>query len=323
MQITDFGKTDTGASVQVITLAAGDLTATILTLGCTLQSAHLKGTPHSLTLGSDLLSDYENTMLYFGAIVGPVANRITGAKTTLNGHPLTFDANENGNLLHGGGQGTHAKIWDIAATTPNSTTLTLTLPAGEGGFPGTRQIRATYEITAPATLRLTITATTDTPTLMNFANHSYWNLDGTPTWTGHSLQIAADHYTATDAALLPTGRITPVAATLFDFRKARKLALGEPALDTNFCLSAAKAPLRPVATLTGASGLALRLATTEPGLQIYDAQRTARPGHAKYEGFAIEAQGWPDAPNHANFPSVQITPDAPYGQTTEWRFTKP
>ena len=323
MQITDFGKSDTGASVQAITLAAGDLTARILTLGCALQSAHLKGTSHSLTLGSDTLSDYAGDMLYFGAIIGPVANRLAAAKTTLNGQSLQFDANEHGNLLHSGAIGTHAKIWTIADTTPNSATLTLTLPAGEGGFPGTRQIRATYEITAPATLRLTITATTDTPTLMNFANHSYWNLDGTPTWAGHSLQIAADHYTATDAALLPTGDLTPVAATLFDFRQPRKLAQGEPALDTNFCLSAAKAPLRPVAALTGASGLALTLATTEPGLQIYDAQRTARPGHAKYEGFAIEAQGWPDAPNHANFPSIQITPDAPYAQTTEWRFTKP
>ena len=323
MQITEFGKTDTGASVQVISIAAGDLTATILTLGCTLHSIHLAGTPHSLTLGSGTLSDYAGDMLYFGAIVGPVANRITAAKTTLNGHPLQFDANEHGNLLHSGDVGTHAKIWTIADTTPNSVTLTLTLPAGEGGFPGTRYIRATYQITAPATLRLTLTATTDTPTLMNFANHSYWNLDGTPTWAGHRLQIAADHYTATDAALLPTGEMTPVSATLFDFRKARTVVQGEPALDTNFCLSAAKLPLRPVATLTGASGLALTLATTEPGLQVYDAQRTARPGHAKYEGFAIEAQGWPDAPNHPKFPSIQITSDAPYAQTTEWRFTKP
>jgi aldose 1-epimerase len=323
MQITDLGTTNAGAAVYAIKITAGDLSACILTLGCTLQSTHLKGTPHSLTLGSDALSNYEKDMLYFGAIVGPVANRITRAKTTLNGHPLQFDANENGNLLHSGDVGTHAKIWDIAGTTPNSVTLTLTLPAGEGGFPGTRHIRATYQILTPATLRLTLTATTDAPTLMNFANHSYWNLDGTTTWAGHSLQIAADHYTATDTALLPTGEITPVATTLFDFSTARILALGEPALDTNFCLSAAKAPLRPVATLTGASGLTLTLATTEPGLQIYDAERTARPGHAKYEGFAIEAQGWPDAPNHANFPQIMVTADHPYAQITEWRFTKP
>ena len=80
MQIADFGKTDTGAVVQSISISAGDLSASVLTLGCTLRSAHLKGVAHSLTLGSDTLSDYAADMLYFGAIVGPVANRITGAQ---------------------------------------------------------------------------------------------------------------------------------------------------------------------------------------------------------------------------------------------------
>lgn len=323
MQITDFGKTGTDMSVQAITISAGDLTAQILTYGCTLHSVILNGTPHSLTLGSDTLSDYAGDMLYFGAIVGPVANRITRARTTLDGQPLQFDPNENGNLLHGGTTGTHTKIWAVTQSSPASVTLALELPHNEGGFPGTRHIRATYQIEAPATLRLTIDASTDVPTLMNFANHSYWNLDGTANWAGHSLQIAADHITATDDALLPTGMLTPVTGTGFDFRTQHPVVAGDPALDTNFCLTHTKTALRPVARLTGATGLTMTLATTEPGLQIYDAERTARPGRAKYEGFAIEAQGWPDAPNHANFPSVKITPDAPYAQTTEWRFTKP
>ena len=323
MQITDFGKMGTDAAVQAVTIGAGDLTATILTLGCTLHSMHLNNVAHSLTLGSDTLADYAESMRYFGAIVGPVANRITGAQTTLNGKTLTFPVNENGNLLHSGDTGTHTKIWAIAATTPNCVTLTLALPDGEGGFPGNRQISATFQIDAPATLRLTINATTDADTLMNFANHSYWNLDGSAQWPGHSLQIAADHTLPTDAALLPTGIIAPVADADFDFRKSRTWTPGTPPLDTNFCLSNGKTALRPVATFTGASGLSMTLATTEPGLQIYDAQRTARPGHANYEGIAIEAQGWPDAPNHANFPPITATPDAPYNQITEWRFTKP
>ena len=322
MQIADFGKTDTGTVVQSVSISAGDLSACVLTLGCTLRSAHLKGVAHSLTLGSDTLSDYAADMLYFGAIVGPVANRITGAQTTLNGDTLQFEPNENGNLLHGGTIGLHHKIWTIEETTPESVTLTVTLPDGEFGWPGTRHIRARFSILPPATLRLTITATTDAPTLMNLANHSYWNLDGTATWQGHSLQIAADHTLPVDESLLPTGAIAPVADTPFDFRKLRPLVPGQPPLDTNFCLAAAKTALRPVASLAGKSGLTMTIASTEPGLQVYDAARTARPGHARYEGLAIEAQGWPDAPNHANFPSVQISPDTPYAQTTEWRFSK-
>ena len=321
MQITAFGKSGAGAPVEAITISAGDLTATLLTLGCTLHSVYLKGAPHSLTLGSDALADYAASMLYFGAIVGPVANRITCAQTNLNDKILSFPANENGNLLHSGDSGTHTQLWTIADTTPNSVTLTLALPNGMGGFPGNRQISAAFQIDAPATLRLTITATTDADTLMNFANHSYWNLDGSDQWSGHSLQIAADHTLPTDAALLPTGDIAPVTNTDFDFRKLRAWTQGEPPLDTNFCLSSAKTTLRPVATLTGKSGLSMTLATTEPGLQIYDAQRTARPGRHPYEGIAIEAQGWPDAPNHPGFPSINAAPDAPYTQITEWRFT--
>ena len=323
MQITDFGKTASGALVQKITIGIGDLSAEILTLGATLRHLGLKDVAYGLTLGSDKLADYAGDMLYFGALVGPVANRITGAKTTLNGTELQFVANENGNLLHGGKNGLHHKIWGIADHTADSVTLSLTLTDGEGGWPGTRQIRAAFRILAPATLQLTITATTDANTLINIANHSYWNLDGTTHWQGHSLQIAADHTLPVDAALLPTGQIAPVTGTASDFRKGRVVAPGEPSLDTNFCLSDAKAPLRPVASLTGASGVKMTLSTTEPGLQVYDAARTARPGKAAYEGFAIEAQGWPDAPNHSNFPSVQITPDTPYTQITEWTFTKP
>lgn len=322
-QIRNCGQTEMHTSVHAITISGGDLTAEILTMGATLRHVGLRGVAHNLTLGSETLSDYEGKMRYFGALVGPVANRIGGAATTLNGASLQFDANENGNLLHGGAIGLHHKIWAISETTPDSVTLTLALPDGKHGWPGNRQIRATFSIHPPATLRLTITATTDAPSLMNIANHSYWNLDGTGHWQGHSMQIAAVHTLPVDSALIPTGAIAPVTDTPFDFRTKRTLTPGQPPLDTNFCLSPAKMALRDVAILTGASGLSMTLATTEPGLQIYDAERTSRPGKTPYEGIAIEAQGWPDAPNHANFPSVQITPDAPYAQTTEWRFTKP
>jgi aldose 1-epimerase len=106
-----------------------------------------------------------------------------------------------------------------------------------------------------------------------------------------------------------------------DFRTGQTVAANAPPFDNNFCLSDAAMPIRDVLTLTGKSGVKMTIGTTEPGIQIYDARDAMRPGKVRYEGLAIEAQGWPDAPTNADFPSIRVSPDAPYRQTTCWRFS--
>ena len=68
--------------------------------------------------------------------------------------------------------------------------------------------------------------------------------------------------------------------------------------------------------------LAMVLATTEPGVQVYDGRNSPRPGHGDYEGLAIEAQGWPDAPNQPGFPPIDLAAGALLTQITEWRFER-
>ena len=316
-QVQRFGVTTKGAAVDRITLTSGPLTAKLLTYGCALQSLRLADVAHDLTLGSETLSDYEGQMRYHGTLVGPVANRLSHAQAPIDGHIVQFVANEaNGNLLHSGRDGIQTKVWIIADVTETSVTLTLDLHDGDGGFPGNRHISACCTITG-TTLRMDITATSDAPTLMNLAQHSYWNLNGTPTWAGHTLRIAAEEFLPVTLDLLPTGHRQSVRNTPYDFRQTRRIKLGDPALDTCFCLDAA--PLRDVLWLTGDT-LAMTLATTAPGVQIYDGLQGIRPGHAPYEGLAIEAQGWPDAPNHPTFPSIALAPGQTYRQTTSWQF---
>ena len=91
--VTDFGVTSAGIPVRKITLRAGDLTASILTWGAVLQSVRLSGVGHDLTLGSDLLADYEGDMRYHGSLVAPVVNRLTDARATIAGKEFTFEAN--------------------------------------------------------------------------------------------------------------------------------------------------------------------------------------------------------------------------------------
>lgn len=311
-----FGTTARGEAVEAITLSAGDLTATILTWGAVLQSLRLHGIPHDLTLGSETLSDYEGDLRYHGSIIAPVVNRLTQAQAPLNAETLHFQVNFNGqHCLHSGDAGTHLKVWDILHTTPSECRLALTLPHGEGGFPGTRRIEAHFQAEAPATLRLTITTTTDADTILNATNHSYWNLDGSADFTGHRLQIHAGHYLPTTPEFIPTGEILPTSG-LFDFRNPKPISPHNPDLDNCFCLSQTQTPLRDAMTLTGTNGLHMTVATTEPGIQLYDCR------HDSFKGLAIEAQGWPDAPNKPGFPPITLRAGDSLTQVTEWRFSR-
>ncbi|EAR49888.1 putative aldose 1-epimerase protein [Oceanicola granulosus HTCC2516] len=322
--MTPAGHTADGTPVEAITLSAGELTVTFLTLGAILQSVRLAGVDHDLTLGSTDIADYERGgMHYFGAVVGPVANRFAGAQAPLGGEMRRFEANQDGkHLLHSGSVGTWGKIWRVAERRDDAVTFALDLPDGEGNFPGNRHLEARFEVRAPATLAMTLTATSDALTFMNMTNHSYWNLDGSEDWAGHRLRVDAERYMPVDADAAPTGEVREVAGTTFDFRTEKPLERDDPALDHNFCLSDGRRPLREVLRLEGASGVAMTMATTEPGMQVYDGRDGIRPGHGPFEGLAIEAQGWPDAPNHAGFPSIELAPGETYRAETEWTFTR-
>ena len=101
-------------------------------------------------------------------------------------------------------------------------------------------------------------------------------------------------------------------------------------MDYNFCLSAARQPIRAVAWLSAEkAGLTLELSTTEPGLQIYDGANLSSGvkglnGHVygPCSGLALEAQLWPDAPHHPHFPSALLLPAELYFQQTEFKIIR-
>jgi aldose 1-epimerase len=317
--ISRFGQTLAGSHVEAIVLRGGGLTARLLTRGVTLQGLWRDGTAHSLTPGLPDIAGYEAATSYLGALVGPVANRIGGAAAVLDGQTHRFPANEGGVTTLHSGDGIHARIWRLDELGESSATFSLDLAHGNGGFPGNRRLTARYALPGNSDMRLDLTASTDRPTWINLAQHSYWNLDGTAQWRGHRLRVAADHWLPVDALGIPTGEIRPAAAEM-DLRTPRDLVPGAPALDHTFCLAPARRALTEVAELTGFSGLRMRLATTEPGLQVYDGRAPIRPGGGAYEGLALEPQGWPDAPNRPGFPSVVLRPGATYHQTSVWTF---
>ncbi|WP_375279937.1 aldose epimerase family protein [Pseudooctadecabacter sp.] len=310
-----FGTTKQGEDVHAVTLSGHGLSATVLTLGAIVQDVRLDGIDRSLTVGSDRLADYEGDLCYHGAIVGPVANRISGGTATINGFEHQLERNFVGkHTLHSGERGLHTRVWSVEDQTDNSLTLALSVPNGDFGLPGNRTFTGKFSITQGPALTLSITSTTDENTFVNATNHSYWCLGDTGTMAGHTLRIDAETYLPTTDEALPTGEVAEVAGTGFDFRTTTPLTLGMTPYDNTFVAARARRALTPVLTLA-TDAIEMTVATTEPGVHIYD----DRPN---YGAIAVECQGWPDAPAHPHFPSILLTPDAPVTQTTRWTFAR-
>ncbi|WP_158971400.1 aldose epimerase family protein [Chachezhania sediminis] len=321
-----FGTLPDGQPVERVRIAGGGLTAHVLTFGATVQDLRLDGIDRPLVLGADEIAPYLGPMRYFGAIVGRFANRIGNARFILDGRTYETDPNfRDRHTLHGGSAGAGDRIWQIADLERDAVRLRLRMADGEMGFPGNLDVHVRYRLAGDGALQVTIMAETDAPTPCSLAHHGYFNLDGGPDILGHRLQAAAEHYLPVDTDLIPTGEIAPVGRTAFDFRHPRPVAPG--GYDHNLCLGRARGPLREVARLTGATGATMTVATTEPGLQVYDgahidtAQGLEGRAYGAHAGLALETQGWPDAPNRPEFPDTVLRPGDVYRSETVYRFS--
>lgn len=327
---TVFGALPDGRVVAEARIAAGALSARVIGWGAVVRELRLEGAPHPLTLGYERIEDYLAYGSHFGAIAGRCANRIAQGRFTLDGQSYQLELKPGAaHHLHGGDAAQFGRRpWEIAAQTPDSVTLTLHSPDGDGGYPGAVDATCVYRLAPPATLVVELTAVTDAPTLVNLAHHSYFNLDGGADVRGHRLTVAADRYTPTGEDLIPLG-VAPVAGTPCDFRAGRLVGAADaPPYDVNLCLSDARAPEpRFAARLEGESGVAMEVWTTEPGVQFFNAPRMAIPvpglegrRYGAQAGLCLEPQVWPDAINHPDFPSAVLRPGETYRQRSEFRF---
>ncbi len=311
----------------MIELRTEHLTVLLSPVGARLVGLWYGSYPHSLVLGAPDDAASSGTFEYFGALIGPVANRISGATIEIDGRSWRLPMNEGNNCLHSGPTGLHALRWDTAKRSDNSMTFEIALQHGHGGLPGNRNVTATYSLDGP-TLTLVVDASTDHKTPVNIAHHPYWKLSQNDTIADHILKVAADTYLPVTAETCPTGEIASVQNTDFDFRHPRAVPT-DVTLDANFCLSPAPhSQPRFAAHLEAPSGPQLEIQTTEPGLQIYNGtglQATDTPMHTGQQlgpcaGIALEPQRWPDAPSHDRFPSVLLPAGGIYRQITRYTF---
>jgi len=340
-----FGKTPDGTPVTIYTLRnQNGMEARILNYGGIVQSLRVpdkNGNFGDVVLGYDNLAGYLTNSPYFGALIGRYGNRIAKGQFTLDGVTYHLATNNGPNALHGGIKGFDKVVWAAKLLqTPDSPALQLTYVSGDGeeGYPGILKIKAVYTVTRDKALRLDYTATTDKDTIVNLTHHSYFNLAGHGNILGHIVYLNADKFTPVDNTLIPTGELSPVEGTPFDFRiptaigarigqDDEQLKFGN-GYDHNWVINHPMGELALDARVTEpTTGRMLEVWSTEPGLQFYtgnflDGTLTGKGGwtYQFRNAFVMEPQHYPDSSNHPNFPSVVLHPGEVYHNTILYRF---
>ncbi|KAL3378745.1 hypothetical protein AABB24_004593 [Solanum stoloniferum] len=321
----------TGQNVGVYEIKKGDFSVKVTNYGARIISVFLPdkhGEIGDVVLGYDTIEEYKNDTTSFGALLGRVANRIGGAQFTMNGTLYKLVANDGANTLHGGIKGFSRVVWNVSKYQQDGPyphiTLTYHSADGEEGFPGDLLVSVTYALKNPYKLSVVMKATTlNKATPVNLAQHSYWNLGGHNSGDilSNVVQIFASHITPVDQSLIPTGEISPVKNTPYDFLKPREVGSQikelQSGYDINYVVDSTE-KMKPVAIVYDEkSGRVMDVQASAPGVQFYTANSLNQKGKGGYvyqphAALCFETQGFPDAVNHPNFPSTIVTPEKAY-----------
>lgn len=339
-----FGKNGQGQEITLYTISnSKGMQASVTDLGAVLVKLLVpdsQGKTADVVLGFDRAEDYLVNPSFFGAVIGPSANRIGDAKFELDGVTYLLDVNDGGNNLHShADKGYHKRLWK-AEEGENSVTFSLEDTDGNLGFPGAKKIAVTYTLDEQNGLSLHYHGSSDKKTILNLTNHSYFNLDGHDRGNieEHELWLKASNYTPVVAGAIPTGEIASVEGTPMDFTKAKKVGLEINAnfeqlqltggYDHNWVIDDWNGSLQHFATVKSAvSGRTMKAYTTLPGVQFY-AGNFISPQKGKEEvsyekrfGLCLETQYFPDTIHHANFPSCVFGGEnGDYDSVTVYRF---
>jgi aldose 1-epimerase len=347
VSVGDYGVTADGKAVHVYTLSNDHMvSAKILDYGgiiAELNAPDRRGHVKNVVLGLADLKTYEANG-GINSLIGRYANRIKGG-FTIDGHHYDLAANPKGITLHSGRPSYSAMVWTAEIVRDPKRAgvgLSHVSPDGEQGFPGEMHIKVTYTLNDANELRLDYEATTDKPTVATLTNHVYFNLAGNGSGDvyGQELQVMADQYTPTDADLVPTGELAPVAGTALDFRQLTPIGAhirsSEPQMlyargyDHNFVLRKPAGDPLPLALrmYDPTSGRLLELRTTEPGLQVYSAQHmngslVSAVGTTirQSDGLALETEHFPNSPNEPRFPTTLLRPGETLRSSTVFHLT--
>lgn len=341
MQITEerFGQLSDGRNAQLFTLKnENGVEVKITNYGgiiVSLMTPDSEGNVENIVLGFDNLEPYLGEHPYFGALIGRYGNRIENGQFELNSTEYQLSVNDGDHHLHGGEHGFDKVLWDAEMTEDYALRLRYTSEDGEEGYPGRLDVKATYRLTNENELRIEFEATTDKETPVNLTAHSYFNLTGKPATSilDHELKLHADIYTPVTDDLIPTGDISPVEGTPFDFSEYRDIGARIDQVpggyDHNFVAdTSGREDLSLMAEVREpGTGRTLKVLSTQPGIQFYsgnflDGSLENENGVPleQHSGFCLEPQHFPNSPNETDFPSTILKPGETYRNLIVYQF---
>ncbi|MCB2290559.1 galactose mutarotase [Clostridium sp. CS001] len=337
-----YGETKEQVSVNIFTLKnINGVEVTITNFGGIVVSIKVpdrKGIFKDVVLGYDKLEDYLSNDCYFGAIIGRYANRIEDARFLLNEIEYKVGKNSGKHQLHGGFVGFDKVVWQwkvIEVDRGEALQLTYTSKDWEEGFPGELKVQVTYMLTEDNALEIEYLAVSDKDTVVSLTNHSYFNLLGEDTGDilSHELMIDADSFTLINEDCIPTGQISAVAGTPFDFTRLK--AIGKDievedeqlkngfGYDHNFVLKVSgKIPEKFAELYEERNGRLMEAYTTMPGVQLYSGNYLeSSRAYTNRSGVCLETQYFPSSMNHINFPSPILKAKEQYKHRTIYKFS--
>ncbi len=305
------------------------------------------GKMEDVVIGPGEFEDFLNPVKerFMGCTLGRYANRINHAAFTLDGVMYKLEANEflDGEPVHchGGSQGFDRHLWEaetVCGEGACGVKMHRMSPDGESGFPGNCDCYVTFWLTDDNTVKVEYEATTDSPTVINLSNHTFFNMKGDAGGyvMAQLLKVEADECVQNNTQYCPD-LVIPVEDTPFDFREPHRvdyrIDMPSRQLEIMHGMSACwvirdwDGVLRKAANLyDSGSGRGVEVWTTEPALLIYTARgfdgstRGKFGPLEKFSGILLETIHFPDSPNQDRFPSTVLRPGEKYYSSTEWRF---
>lgn len=318
-KMKDLGVQLDGHPVLEITLSNAQASITLFSFGATLQRfiIHVPGfSARDIVLGYPTWQEYQktfdkNTNAYLGAIIGPIAGRISNARIPFQQDAFQFESNEGEHLLHNGKISFSNINWKLKSFEEGPhPQVTFSLETANCGIelPGNLKTEVTYTL-KEVELIIQIKSLALEATVANPTQHAYFNPGGHhASILDSKIWMNTKGYLALNEEKLPTGETIPL-TNVKDVKKPFNLSTLSfyPAIDNAFILEHDQQQ----AELIAQDGFRLKFSTNQPIFQVYiggEVDLTGKEGlrYHRYSGICLEQQAEPDAPNQENFSDIYL-----------------